>query len=225
MDIEDAAGNSIVWQDFFSNIVDILDFASNNVTPIADGQPANKELTITRIEVTCSVLRQLLPLSQNDTQEFIANLISNLEGINSSFIRDISSYSQWFPPSTIAQLSLGVHTFRDFTMASGPGRPKIYIPPLCLLHLRESGFSWNQISKMFLVSKWTILRRVNEYDLGEVRRFSEISDDELNRLVLSFFQEHGNFVGFSLIYGHLESLGIHIQHRRLKKKHKGCGSL
>ena len=140
---------TVIWQDFFANLVDVLDFASN-----ADGLP-NKELVITRIDFACSVFRQLLPLcTEDDTQEFIATMISNLEEINSSFIREISSYSQWFPPSTIAQLSLGTHTFREFGMSSGrPGRPKIYIPPLCLLHLRESGFSWNQISKMFLVSK------------------------------------------------------------------------
>jgi len=117
--------------------------------------------------------------------------------------------------STVAQLSC--ETGKIYEYDARPGRPRVHIPYSCLLHLRESGFSWNQIADMFLVSKWTILRRVQQYDLRNVRRFSEISDEELNRLVLSFFHEHGNFVGFSLIYGHLEAIGIHVQHKRLKK--------
>ena len=97
-----------------------------------------------------------------------------------------------------------------------PGRPKLSIPASSLLYLRESGYSWKQIAEMFLVSQWTILRQAREYGLSDVGRFSNICDDELNRIVLEFFQEHSNFVGFSLTYGYLISIGIKVQHRRLK---------
>ena len=45
------------------------------------------------------------------------------------------------------------------------GRPRFDIPAEMLEELRELGFSWIKIGEMLVVSRWTIHRRVEEYDL------------------------------------------------------------
>lgn len=199
--------------EFFNSIMNFLDDAAN----INENDTVHEEQTVYRLETIGLVLRHLLPNFIGESQQFIQNLIRNLDVIASDFIQSINNQNQSFTPSTVAQLSSGFLNNQLFEYTAQRGRPKIYIPRTSLIHLRESGFSWSKVAELFLVSRWTIIRRVQEYDLGNLRRFSDISDEELNRLVASFYQEHGNFVGFSLVYGHLESIGVHVQHRRVKK--------
>ena len=45
------------------------------------------------------------------------------------------------------------------------GRPKFDIKKETLIELRSLGFSWEDISRMLLVSRWTIHRRVLEFGL------------------------------------------------------------
>ena len=54
-----------------------------------------------------------------------------------------------------------------------PGRPKVNIPKTVLRELRGLGFSWNKISKMFQVSRWTIYRRTREFELEGMKQFSD----------------------------------------------------
>ena len=70
---------------------------------------------------------------------------------------------------------------------------------------------------MLLVSRWTIQRRVAEFGLGHLSKFDEINDDELDNKVRNFLQEHGCFVGSSMICGHFRSQGIRIQRDRIRK--------
>ena len=169
-----------ILEEFFRNINDLLDEAENT----SDLQ--GKELTATRLESVCNVLMQILPDFNGESREFIQHLILNIEMIKSALIRDINNQtqSQWFAPCTVAQLTFDTGKIYEYNARRG--RPKVQIPQSCLLYLRESGFSWNQIADMFLVSKWTILRRAEGYGLQNVNRFSEISDEELNSKVLSF---------------------------------------
>ena len=204
--------NDNVWDNFFN--VDCLNVLAQSSD--ADDVP-KKEQSVTKIELVCSILRQLLPLTQNNGREFVVELLSLFERILFEFINNITQnnphYSwNYLSPSRIATL----HFQNVPEQTLRPGRPKLSIPASSLLYLRESGYSWKQIAEMFLVSQWTILRRAREYGLSDVGRFSNICDDELNRIVLEFFQEHSNFVGFSLTYGYLISIGIKVQHRRLK---------
>ena len=97
------------------------------------------------------------------------------------------------------------------------GRPKYNIPKAVLVNLREVGYTWAQIASMLMVSRWTVARRVSAYGLREMQRFSDITDDELYDLMHNFILEHGNFVGFSIICGHLKSLGLKVQQRRIKE--------
>ena len=65
----------------------------------------------------------------------------------------------------------------------GPGRPCFYIPRDVLLELPGLNFSWGKISKLFGVSRWTVMRRVQEYGLSELQQFSDISDDRIDAII------------------------------------------
>jgi len=62
-------------------------------------------------------------------------------------------------------------------------KTKFDIKEETLVELRSLGFSWEDISRMLLVSRWTIHRRVSEFGLTHLSRFSDISDEQLDRKV------------------------------------------
>jgi hypothetical protein len=69
---------------------------------------------------------------------------------------------------------------------------------------------------MFGVSRWTLLRRVREYGLEHLSRFSVISDTEIDSLVEDFMSKHGHATGETYITGYLRALGYHIPRRRIR---------
>lgn len=105
---------------------------------------------------------------------------------------------------------------RDQTI-TGPGRPKYCISEDTLVHFRELGYSWKQISAMLLVSRWTVYRRVQEMGTKEVTGYTNLSDDELDVIIDKYKKSHGLTVGRSLVMGHLRSINIRVQQRRVTK--------
>ena len=97
------------------------------------------------------------------------------------------------------------------------GRSKFDIKEETLVELRSLGFSWEDISRMLLVSRWTIHRRVSEFGLTHLSRLSDITDEQLNSKVSAFQNEHGCLVGTSMVLGHLRSEGLSIQRERVRK--------
>ena len=55
-----------------------------------------------------------------------------------------------------------------------------------------------------------------EYGPEEMTGFSMISDGQLDSLVERFMSDHGTFVGYSLVSGHLRSLGLRFQRDRIR---------
>lgn len=96
------------------------------------------------------------------------------------------------------------------------GRQKIHISKDALVSLREMGNSWNSIAKIFMVSRWTISRRVQEYGIENISQFSDITNEELTYLILDFIGQQSKLVGFSMVYGFLKSVGINVQQKRIK---------
>uniref|UniRef100_A0A7M6DRW1 Integrase catalytic domain-containing protein n=2 Tax=Clytia hemisphaerica TaxID=252671 RepID=A0A7M6DRW1_9CNID len=99
--------------------------------------------------------------------------------------------------------------------SNGPGRPRCLVSPTTLIELRNLGFNWTTIAEMLLVSRWTIHRRVKEYGLTDFLNYSDINDQELDDLIRKYKDNHGIAVGRSLVIGHLKTLGIRVQHRRI----------
>ena len=97
------------------------------------------------------------------------------------------------------------------------GRPKYEIPKDSLKELRGLGFSWSQIARMFGVSGWTLYRRIGEYDMQQMQRFTDISDDDVDAIVKDYMSRHGNTTGEPYISGYFKSIGICIQRRRVRE--------
>uniref|UniRef100_A0A7M5X2K0 Integrase catalytic domain-containing protein n=1 Tax=Clytia hemisphaerica TaxID=252671 RepID=A0A7M5X2K0_9CNID len=195
------------WEEFFQYLDELLDAAANIYSRNA------AEIVLSRIEFVCPILGQMLPGFQGN-QESVQLISGILENFNAIF-REISFM---FNTEVCYPSSPAVISFEQppVIRQSQPGRPRLDISRETLISLREIGHSWNTIANMFRVSRWTILRRVNDFELNHLSRFADISDADLNNLVSSFLREHGNFVGFSLVYGHLKSRGIHVQQKRIK---------
>ena len=75
------------------------------------------------------------------------------------------------------------------------GRPKLVIPRESLEELRALGMSWNKIARMFAVSRDTIRRRVEEYDLTTLSKYTDISDDEIDKILSDWNFRHGRSTG------------------------------
>ena len=56
-----------------------------------------------------------------------------------------------------------------------------------------------------------------EYGPEEMTGFSMISDGQLDNLVERFMSDHGTLVGYSLVSGHLRSLGVRVQRERIRE--------
>ena len=99
------------------------------------------------------------------------------------------------------------------------GRLKFVIKEETLVELRPLGFSRADISRdrMLLVSRWTLQRRVSEFGLTQLSRFSDITDEQLDSKVSAFLNEHGCLVGTSMVLGHLRSVGLSIQREQVRK--------
>ena len=98
-----------------------------------------------------------------------------------------------------------------------PGRPKIAIQRDVLEELRGICFSWDKIAKILNVSRWTVLRRVNEYSLQDLQRFTDMSDEEIDSIVKDYIDRHGPTTGEPFMSGFFRSKGITIQRRRIRE--------
>ena len=94
-----------------------------------------------------------------------------------------------------------------------PGRPKLQIHEDVLLYFCNLGYDWKEIATMLCVSRWTVSRRV--YELGLCTGYSDISDEELEKIIENFKSNHGCFVGRSLTIEYLKSLGLRVQLKRV----------
>lgn len=100
-----------------------------------------------------------------------------------------------------------------------PGLPCFEIPVeiLMLEELRALGFSWTKIAELLGVSRWTVARRVEQHGLGDIGGFDNLPDEELDEIISTYVENHGTASGQSYVGGHLRSLGLRIQRRRIRE--------
>ena len=209
-----AGATNLGWNFFFTDLEQLLlDYeqlkASNFTTNVS-----LDETLLERFQNAVQALRNVLPHIQHlHSFATLSEIAHNLRLMYWDYIRH-SDFPCRSRCSQVAVLSLSLPE----TIKTGqPGRPKFDINEETLIELRTLGFNWNEIARMLLLSDWTIQRRVAEFGLEHLSKFDEISDDELDNKVGNFLQEHGCFVGSSMICGHFRSQGIRIQRDRIRK--------
>lgn len=192
------------WENFFQSLIQVLDEAENVTTE------QQREITGLHLEDGVSALQQVISLvpGESESGQVLATLLRNFRLLLASW-RNVSSDRC----SNVAIYSLDAP---PMVQSVNAGRPKFEISEEVLLQFRSIGFTWTQIAEMLLVSRWTIRRRVVEFGLQDVTGYSHISDEELDAKVGQFMQRHGTLVGNSIINGHLKSLGLRVQRRRVR---------
>ena len=113
----------------------------------------------------------------------------------------------------IATLRAACAEVVEKSVKCGPGRPQIEINIEIVELMREANFSWKEISEAMLVSRTTLWRRLKQSGYN-FRKHTDISDYELDN-ILRYLNAHYPHTGLSIICGHLESFGLHIQRRRI----------
>lgn len=99
--------------------------------------------------------------------------------------------------------------------SGGRGRPRVVINVEHVELLRSCGYTWNEVADAIQVSRTTIWRRLRDAGV-HLSKYSDISDQELDTIVVQFQNSNPNY-GQQLLQGHLKAQGIHIQRRRLRE--------
>ena len=164
-----------------------------------------------------SLLLASLPNIDPATGITFQRIISNLEGLEHIYIRE--------DPVTP---SGNLHFFNNETITYHEGdreRPRFFLSKEALVGLREIGKTWSGIAEMFSVSRWTVYRRAREYEISHINLHTQINDDDLFEIISNYINLQSRLVGFSLIYGHLCSIGIRVQLARLRELIRRFGSM
>jgi hypothetical protein len=133
-----------------------------------------------------------------------------LEGLRAVFVQLLDSFLRHFGNSSSRIIRISFIPHQITPSAEGAGRPSVNIPFELLEDLRGVGFTWEQIAKMFRISRWTVMRRVQSYGLQGLSRFSSITDEQIDGIIHAYISNHGNTTGESYIHGHFRALGYYV---------------
>ena len=172
-----------------------------------------KENLTIRLENAVQALQNLSPFVSDANSEAVLEVTRNFQLMFWNCYRRCE-----FPSRTrcsqVAVLSL---SSPNRVVNRRVGRPKYDIKEETLIELRSLGFSWEDIARMLVVSHWIIHRRVSDFGLNHLPRFSDVADEQLDSKVSAFQREHGCLVGSSMVLGQLRSEGLIIQRERVRK--------
>ena len=91
---------------------------------------------------------------------------------------------------------------RPMIVTGSKGRPKIYISRNQLEYFLEKGFKGSDIARILSVSNKTIYRRLQEFGLPVRASYSDISEAELDAIILDTLHNFPN-CGYKSMRGHL----------------------
>ena len=96
------------------------------------------------------------------------------------------------------------------------GRPSLIISREQVEYLMECNFTVKDMSDILGVFKRTVERRMNQYELTNMNRFSTIDDERLDAIV-SEIKGSSPDCGSKLLSGYLRARNIHVQRRRVRE--------
>jgi len=205
--------NDRFGDELFENLVGFFE----NVDAVLNPQSINENLerVLSTLDLSVQIGQLLLKIKESllsDAEDIksIENIIQCVSELNQLIYK---RYQQYLYSDCTIVVKLD---FNDGISSILPGRPKVNIPKSVLIELRSLGFSWNKISKIFQVSRWTIYRRIREFNLEELQMFSNISDDELDQIITEYISRHGPTTGEPILSGYLRSKGYTVQRRRIR---------
>uniref|UniRef100_A0A3P9B3S1 Integrase core domain-containing protein n=1 Tax=Maylandia zebra TaxID=106582 RepID=A0A3P9B3S1_9CICH len=96
----------------------------------------------------------------------------------------------------------------------GPGHPKIVLERERLKNLLDIQLPVSCIAKCLGVSRRTIYRRMQEFDLSVRGTYSTMNDQELDNIISAIKNQMPN-AGYRMVQGHLVSMGLRVQWWRM----------
>ena len=98
------------------------------------------------------------------------------------------------------------------------GRTKIEItkPMLGYFFGHGHGFSATSTARLLHISLSTLCRRMAEFGMLICTQYSNISDDDLDRMIQSFQEQYPN-CGYRMMQGHLKGLNHRVQQSRVRE--------
>ena len=196
------------WERYFLEVVDLLD-ECERVWTMHNASSLVKEYLEIQLELLILSLLHILPLLGRDNRNMFREVLQNV-----CIFHDPWKRTNPHSPTDVAIYTLeGPPVFQ----CGAVGRPRPHISEDVVLNLRSFGFTWEKISEMLLVSRWTLRHRVVEFGLDQTTGFSEISNEQLDTIVTQFLTNHGNLVGYFIVSGHLRSLGLLVQRDRIRE--------
>ena len=150
-------------------------------------------------------IQLLLPLSVYSTDH------SMLVRFRTSLARCLRLLQYGFNDCTVPPVSILSRSLECFGYV---GRPRLSVNIDAVEFLRNCGYTWDQVSKALQVSRTTLWRRLREAGI-EIKKYTEISDDELDTMVSQLQRENPN-CGQQMMCGYLRDRGINIRRYRLR---------
>ena len=134
--------------------------------------------------------------------------VETVETIEKTLHEAIQSYQVNHQPSDIAAIPLVSNGRR--------GHPKYSITREQLKYLIDLNSSISDISKLLGVSKRTIVRRQQEFELKISNTYSTISNEKFDQQVLSILQDLPK-TGYRRMVGSLKARGVRVQEKRVRR--------
>ena len=172
------------------------------------------EWAINRLDAAAKFVENVLPVV-NEHKAELTEVANNLRVLYHLWCRKLTEMELTNTPNC-THLAVYLLSPPERTVNRGPGRPKYEIDEETLLHFRALGFKWKDIAGLLLVSRWTLWRRVRELGITEETGFTNITNTNLDDIVRAFMSVQGGLVGYSMVRGHLRSMGINVQRDRIR---------
>ena len=165
---------------------------------------------ISRLEATISTVEEGIQLLSSSAVHETEHSV--LSGMRTDLARHLRLLLYGFNDCTVPPVALASCRL----LYSGfSGRPRILVNIDTVELLRSCGYTWNQVAESLSISRTTLWRRLREAGV-KMKKYSEICDDELDRMVTSIQREYPN-CGQQLMYGYLLDRGVHVQRDRLRQ--------
>ena len=185
------------WREFFHCLSNLLKDCERH---------QSEEVTESRIEYICMSLEHYLSALKR------INIL--LQNRSASTIVEVSV--------KVNNLMLGVNALLQTWRLKGYvndiriDKPSKILNSEQIIHLRNVGFTWSDVSALCGVSRMTLWRKRRDCEISECPRYSNISDSDLEFVIRNIKMTHPD-VGERMLIGLLRSHGIIVKRIRVRK--------